>query len=75
MIFPCEMCRGLGWIDPTDGEWPDPCRTCKGVGRFTLSSLGHFLDEDPRVLENVYELRCQYRSARRVFRKLMEMIG
>lgn len=74
MKFPCEACRGLGWIDPVTGEWPDPCRICKGVGHFTLASLGHLLDEDPRVLENVYEVRCQYRTARRVFRKLMEMM-
>ena len=77
MIFPCETCQGLGWTQANRhlGDWPDPCRICKGVGHFTLASLGHLLDEDPRVLENISELRCQYRTARRVFRKLTEIMG
>jgi hypothetical protein len=72
--FRCEACRGRGWLPASTAEWSDPCKTCRGQGHFTLASLGKKLDEDPRVLENVYEVRCQYRTARRVFRKLMEMM-
>ena len=64
MIFRCESCRGLG-SNSTGKEWPESCRVCSGTGKFTLATLGKKLDEDPRVLENVCELRCQYRTARR----------
>jgi hypothetical protein len=74
MTFPCEACRGRGWGLHGTSEWADTCKICKGAGFFTLASLGKKLDEDPRVLENVYEVRCQYRTARRVFRKLMQIM-
>ena len=70
----CDRCSARGWVQDR-GVWPDPCPSCLGLGTFTFRTLGKRIDEKPETLERLYKLRVRSKTARRILRKLMEMMN
>ena len=69
----CDVCDGRGWVPGK--EWADQCGFCGGRGNFTCYALAKKLDEHPRTLENLRDMRTRSRFvAERIFNKLVAVL-
>lgn len=72
--FECPRCAGRGWVLPSrdvraqndtiaaprEGEWPEACPDCGGLGAFTLTRLARLLQIDRHALRRVRECRAGF---------------
>ena len=69
---PCTLCdRGIIPLARPGVDWPERCG-CEGKRSFTQYELASRLDEDPRAIVRVHELRAGDIVAGRVLAKLAE---
>ena len=67
----CTMCPGDGVVRGRRAgvDWPTPC-SCRARQAFTQYSLGKLLEEDPKTIARVFELRASSAVAARVLSAL-----
>jgi hypothetical protein len=72
-IYACPACAGRGWSFDSDKrlEWAESCKSCGGIGRFTLYRLADKLEEDPETLQRVAEGRSRSATCHRVLQKIV----
>lgn len=71
--YSCPRCPGDGVVRPRRAgvDWPEPC-TCEARTAFTQYQLGRVLEEEPKTIVRVYELRAGAEVSQRVLRKLAQ---
>jgi hypothetical protein len=76
LTFWCPQCDGNGW-QPGPDDWWIYCPTCKGECSWTLNGLANKLEEDPKTLERLVDLRIRSRvkTCTRILDKLIAMMG
>lgn len=69
--YACPRCPGDGVVRPVRAgvDWPEPC-PCEARRAFTQYHLGRILEEEPRAIVRVSELRAGGAVSSRVLSKL-----
>lgn len=70
-MYACKVCPGDGVVRSRRPgvDWPEPC-VCGARRAFTQYSLARVLEEDPKTIVRVYDLRATGSVAGRVLNKL-----
>ena len=69
--YQCVACPGDGVVRPKRPgvDWPEPC-LCEAKTRYSQYTLGRMLEEDPKTIVRVHELRARHEACRRILSKL-----
>lgn len=69
----CAICPGDGVVRGMRAgvDWPMPC-SCEARQSFTQYSLARLIDEDPKTIVRVHQLRARPSVAGRILDKLVQ---
>lgn len=71
--YSCPRCPGDGVVRPSRPgvDWPEPC-LCEARTSFSQYQLGRVLEEEPKTIVRVAELRARREVCSRILDKLVK---